>query len=213
MLRAQLALAPIVLLSVVVLRAQAGSGAPRMSEAVGPARCVRCHIDEARWWTQTDGPPPRGHVNALTQLESPQARRYVQRTGASDVYDARSGCVTCHATMVRGMAQEGVSCESCHGAGSGYLQVHAQPGAYRLAVGAGMEDVVGQVNVWGRRCLECHLVKDQKLVAAGHSSGRAFDLGQKYELVAVHWKRRYSAEAVTAAGREIALSMRARADR
>jgi hypothetical protein len=211
--RAQLALVPIVLVSIVVLRAQAGSGAPRTTEVVGPAGCVRCHIDEARWWTKSDGPPPLGHVNALTQLESPQARQYVQRTGVIDAYDPKSGCVTCHATTMRGMAQEGVSCESCHGAGSGYLQVHAQPGAYRLAVGAGMEDVVGQVNVWGRRCLECHLVKDQKLIAAGHSSGRTFDLGQKFKPVALHWKRRYSAEAVTAAGREIAQSMQTRADR
>ena len=172
-------------------------------EIVGPARCVRCHTDEMAWWTTSDGPPPNGHVNALLQLESPAAKRYLQRLGMRGAYEPGGSCVTCHATSFKGDAREGVSCESCHGPGGGYLEVHAQPGAYRLAVSAGMADLIGRVNAWVARCLECHFVKDERLVAAGHSSGRAFDLGAAFTSVARHWKRTYDASVVAAAGRAL----------
>jgi hypothetical protein len=179
-------------------------------EALGPSRCVRCHVDEVSWWVTADGPPPRGHVSALLQLESADARRYARRLGLGDVYDVNASCVTCHATVFRGDAREGVSCESCHGPASDYLDVHAEPGAYRLAVAAGMADVVGDVRAWAQRCLTCHLITDRRLIDAGHSSGRAFELGEKFQVVALHWKRTYPADAVSAAGREIVAGMLAR---
>ncbi len=172
-------------------------------EAIGPSRCVRCHAKEWAWWEKTDGPPPRGHVNALRQLESPEARRYAARLGVADAFAANGSCVACHATVFRGEAREGVSCESCHGPGAGYLDVHAQPGAYRLAVSAGMLDTVGNAGAWARRCLDCHRIADRRLLAAGHSSGRTFDLSKAYEVVSRHWKRRYTREAVAAAARDI----------
>jgi hypothetical protein len=146
-------------------------------------------------------------VSALRQLESADARRYAQRLRIRDVFDANVNCVTCHATVFRGDAREGVSCESCHGPGSGYLDVHAQPGAYQLAVAAGMADIVGNVGMWARRCLSCHVITDRRLIGAGHSSGKPFELGEKFPVVAKHWKKTYSAHAVSAAGRDVAAAM------
>lgn len=181
-------------------------------ETVGPSRCVRCHAAETSWWLEIDGPPPRGHVNALQQLDTPDARRYAARLGIRDVYDTAGTCVACHATVFRGEAREGVSCESCHGPAAGYLEVHARPGAYRLAVAAGLEDLAGNVPGWARRCMACHLVTDAPLIRAGHSSGRDFDLGGKFPVVARHWKRTYPAGEVSAAGREAAAALSAQPD-
>jgi len=199
LLRVSLGIAGVALLT--MHAAPPGLAAPRATEALGPARCAGCHPDEVAWWTTADGPPPRGHVNALLLLESAEGRRYARRTGVTDVYATKASCVACHATVFKGAAQEGVSCESCHGEGSGYVQVHTQPGAYRLAVAAGMTDVRGHSKTWAARCLECHIVKDTGLVAAGHSSGQPFDLGHKFLPVAGHWKRHYSPEDVRAAAR------------
>jgi hypothetical protein len=174
---------------------------------LGPSQCVRCHTPQAAWWVNDDGPPPRGHVSTLLQLETADARRYAQRLGLADVYATSASCVTCHATVFRGDAREGVSCESCHGAGSAYLEVHAQPGAYRLAVDAGMTDLVGNVKAWTTRCLECHLITDAPLVAAGHSTGKTFNLADKYRVVAKHWKQTYQPDAVAAAAREATIRM------
>jgi Cytochrome c554 and c-prime len=180
---------------------------PPPAEAVGPSQCVRCHPKEAAWWQTVDGPPPHGHINALAQLETQDAHRYAQRLGVRDVYDTKAGCVTCHATVFRGSAREGVSCEGCHGPASGYLLPHEEVGAYRFAVSAGMADLVGNVNAWAARCLSCHLVTDAALVAAGHSSGKTFDLADKSRVVSRHWTHSYTPVAISTAGRSAAAAM------
>ena len=83
-----------------------------------------------------DGPPPKGHVNALKQLESADARSWAKKLGVKNVYDTAGRCVRCHAAVVSGDAAAGVTCESCHGPGRGYAVVHQDKGAYANAVAA-----------------------------------------------------------------------------
>jgi len=173
---------------------------------LGPNKCKDCHDHEQEklWWEKKDGPPPNGHINALNQLDNENTRKYAKAFGysADDVYEPGNACARCHATVFRGEANAGVSCESCHGPGSGYVDVHQQKGAYKQAVALGMFDTVGQLGSWARLCMSCHVVDDAKLVAAGHPSGDDFDLGQKFAPV-VHWKAVYEQSAVRSAARPV----------
>jgi hypothetical protein len=178
----------------------------------GPAACLNCHTHarEKRWaesgelaevaklWP--DKGKTAGHINADSQLADPRAAGYAKAIGVSDPYDANGRCVTCHATVVNGDPQSGVTCEACHGASSGYLTVHQTAGAYQQAVAAGMIDVRRGPSEWAKQCLGCHIVNDQKLVAAGHYSGRDFNLQEKYRPVSLHFaKSRPAAEVAAAA--------------
>ena len=100
---------------------------------VGPGKCTDCHDhrDEKEWSEKRDG-DGRGkqHINALNQLADPKSDGWAKAIGLADPYDVRGTCVKCHATVVRGSPDFGISCESCHGAGRDYLQPHQEKGAY-----------------------------------------------------------------------------------
>jgi Cytochrome c554 and c-prime len=157
---------------------------------LGPNKCVNCHDHdpEKKWWEKEDGPPPKGHINALNQMETPKSAVYAKAIGLADPYDVKGSCVRCHATVFKGEANAGISCESCHGPGSGYIDVHQEKGAYQKALAVGLLDVVKKPQTWAPICMDCHVMDDAKLVAAGHPSGDDFDLGAKYPIVAKHFK-------------------------
>src|SRR5439155_24252163 len=111
--------------------------------------------------------------------EDRMAPGYAKAIGLADPYDLRGSCVKCHATVFKGDANAGVSCESCHGAGSGYLEPHQRRGSYQTAVSLGMNAMRGNYVVWAKLCLDCHVIADKKLVAAGHVSGADFEIGAK----------------------------------
>ena len=100
-------------------------------------------------------------------------------------------------------ATRNVGCESCHGPASGYVKSHQTKGAYTASLSVGMIDLVGKVPAWVQQCTSCHVVDDQKLIAAGHPSGDDFDLGMKYSPVALHFKKKYSAADVSGIGRQM----------
>ncbi len=77
----------------------------------------------------------------------------------------------CHATVFSGDANAGVSCETCHGAGSDYVEPHQQKGTHARSVTLGLFDTRGNLSVWAKMCVDCHIMKDAKLIAAGHKSG------------------------------------------
>jgi len=105
--------------------------------------------------------------------------------------------------VVRGSADDGVTCESCHGPGSGYLVPHQSKGSYQAAVGLGMNDVVKKPAEWTRDCIVCHVLGanagDDKLAGAGHPTGKDFDVSKKYAPVALHFLSKYTANEVAAA--------------
>jgi hypothetical protein len=177
---------------------------------VGPGKCTDCHDhrDEKEWSEKRDG-DGRGkqHINALNQLADPKSDGWAKAIGLGDPYDARGSCVKCHATVVRGSPDFGISCESCHGPGRDYLQPHQEKGSYEKSLPLGMRDVWKKPDNWVRDCLECHVLGDNptdpKLAAAGHPTGANFTIGTKFVPVAGHWTSKYTANQITALGAPI----------
>ena len=159
----------------------------------GPTECGSCHDheDELEWYDKRDGENGKLHKLAKKQLNDPKADTYATALGV-DKLALDGTCVKCHATVVRAKASFGISCESCHGAGSEYFSPHQEKGAYQKAVGLGMLDVRGKPDAWVKDCLECHVLgkypTDPKLAAAGHPTGADFAVGRKFNTVAQHWQ-------------------------
>ncbi len=176
-------------------------------EFVGPGKCTDCHDhkDEKEWSEKRDGDGKgKQHLNALNRLSDAKADNYAKALGLADVYDVKGTCVKCHATVVRGSADFGISCESCHGAGKDYLKPHQEKGAYLASLSLGLKDTVKKPEAWVRDCVSCHVLGenpgDAALIKAGHSSGDQFDLGQKFQPVSSHWTSKYTANQVAALG-------------
>jgi len=186
-----------------LLLGAAAFAAPRARAAdfVGPNKCMGCHDHEPQkdWAEKKEG--PKGHLNALSQLEDKKSAGYAKAIGLADPYDLKGSCVKCHATVFKGDANAGVSCETCHGRGSDYLEPHQQKGSYQKAVSLGMFDTRGNYGVWAKMCLDCHIMTDKKLVAAGHVSGADFEVSAKSFGQVVHWKPQYDKAALAAAGK------------
>ena len=176
-------------------------------EFVGPGKCTDCHDhkDEKEWSEKRDGDGKgKQHLNALNQLSDAKAETYAKAVGVADIYDTKSSCVRCHATVVRGSADFGVSCESCHGAGKDYLKPHQEKGAYQASLALGLNDTVKKPDAWLKICVSCHVLGDDPgdaaLIKAGHASGADFDFGVKFQPVASHWTSKYTANQIAALG-------------
>jgi hypothetical protein len=163
---------------------------------LGPNKCISCHDhDKQKDWSAKDS-----HTKALQQLEDKNAAKYAKAIGLADPYNLKGACVACHATVFNGDANAGVSCETCHGAGSDYVEPHQQKGSYAKAVPLGMFDTRGNYAVWAKMCNECHILRDQKLIAAGHKSGADFEVGAGSKKI-VHWAPAYDFAQLSAAAR------------
>ena len=176
----------------------------RAQTVVGPSKCTACHDHDrqtAKW--QKEEPlqyKDKAHYNTRKQLDGAKAGTYAKAIGIADPYDVKGSCVTCHATVFRGDANAGVSCESCHGPASGYLEPHQVKGSYAKAVSTGLRDLKSKPPAIAKACVTCHLTTDKRLIAAGHPSGAEFDVGAGLKKV-VHWATTYDFAAVTAAGK------------
>lgn len=182
----------------------AGEPASAQYTAIGPSKCVACHDHSrqaAKW--QKEEPAAFGikaHFNTRKQLDGAKATTYAKAIGLADPYDLKGSCVRCHATVFRGDANAGVSCESCHGPASGYLDVHQVKGSHVKSVAAGLKDLREKPAVIARVCVDCHVTPDRRLAAAGHPSGSAFDAGASLQKI-VHWTVAYNYAQVSAAGK------------
>jgi len=174
---------------------------------LGPSKCVQCHDHErqARKWQKEEPAAQKGkaHFATLKQLDNPRSVQWAKAIGLADAYDVKGSCVKCHGTIFRGDANSGVSCESCHGPSSAYNDLHQEKGAYAKAVAAGMRDLKNKPAAVAKVCVECHVVPDKRLAAAGHPTGETFDAGVSLQKV-VHWATAYNFAQVTAAGKAAA---------
>ncbi len=155
--------------------------------------CGECHVSAFEVWKRT--PHARG-FKTLHRLKTAEAiaGRMGFRLIKRDSY-----CLTCHYTSTvqsdQLRAVSGVSCESCHGAGADWIDVHNDYGGKgfdhtneaaehraerRLrSTAAGMRRPADIYNL-ASTCFECHSVPDERLVNVGrHSIGSA-----GFELVA-----------------------------
>ncbi len=171
-------------------------------QTIGPGSCgtdqTKCHATENNWYKNDP------HKTSMDKLSDDQekAESYAEKAGigAANMYKGTSICMTCHGTAISGKegkeVEEGVSCESCHGPGSGYKEPHqegsgggaARPG-YVKGVAAGMSDFKRDKKVVATACVRCHYITDQKTLAAGHSMGEKFNYVSSLKKVAKHWKR------------------------
>jgi len=135
---------------------------------VGVKKCKTCHKTEKignqfKVWGEAK------HANALKSLSSEKALEYAKKNGIADpTKDAK--CLNCHATLEtidkklldpkhKMTVEEGVSCESCHGAGSEYKKTKVMSkkkyaadwdAQHKLALAAGL--LVPNEKV----CVTCH---------------------------------------------------------
>lgn len=105
-------------------------------------------------------------------------------------------CLKCHATAVpvtqRGLKfdiNDGVGCESCHGAAGRWLEPHTRKDwAHEQSVKLGMYDNRSLVKR-AENCLRCHSGIDHNLLAAGHPD-IVFELDTFSGAMPKHWKEK-----------------------
>ncbi|HEY9553519.1 MAG TPA: multiheme c-type cytochrome [Allosphingosinicella sp.] len=163
------------------------------STLVGVATCggTTCHgrseadgkivrQDELMIW-QDPSSPSGAHSRAWQVLTEPRSRAIAQRLGIGEAASAPM-CLGCHATPAAGgsrgsrfQTSDGVGCEACHGAASGWLSSHYAVGASHAAnVSRGMiplDNPKARASV----CLDCHFGSadpgqfvNHRIMAAGH---------------------------------------------
>jgi hypothetical protein len=180
-------------------------GSPALAQGIlGPGRCIGCHDhqEQTRKW-QADEPARlgnRAHFTAMGRLDDARARDFAKAIGLPSPYSSEGACVRCHATVFRGRANAGVSCESCHGPSARWIELHQEKDASDRSVAAGLTALKGRVEAVARLCVSCHAVEDARLVAAGHPSGADFDAGRGLREI-VHWAAPYDYARVSAAAR------------
>ena len=126
---------------------------------VGTKTCAMCHKAKDKGeafviWQKSV------HANAYKTLESEASKKIAKEKGLSKPPAESPECLKCHVTG-GGVAKnvdktfdmkEGVTCEACHGAGSGYKTLHSKAENKAKAVAAGMiaDDAAEKT------CVTCH---------------------------------------------------------
>ena len=164
-----------------------GLAAPANPDSVlGTQACVKCHANEIKVWEKTP------HFRTFDELHRrPEAKQIAKKLGLKSIkHDGR--CVNCHYTQQQDAsgahhAIAGVSCESCHGAAKGWVDIHHDYGGEGItrltetpehkkqriaaAVAAGMRNPANVFSV-AQSCLRCHTTADEELVnVGGHTAG------------------------------------------
>jgi len=160
--------------------------------SVTPRKLLGVRQDEYFIWQKRDL-----HAQAYAVLFNDRSRVIARRLRLGQAGDSQR-CTGCHALAVpprrqRGPLEleDGVSCESCHGAASGWLEGHrSESWMHEQSVTAGMTDL-RDVAVRAAVCLSCHLgsagkTVDHELIAAGHPP-LAFELDNYSEAMPAHW--------------------------
>jgi hypothetical protein len=168
------ALAASLLLALAVFLSPAGAQQGAPAHYVGVATCggSTCHgrseangkivrQDELRLW-QDPSSPAGAHSRAWRVLAEPRARAIAARLGIGEAASAPM-CLGCHATPAspgargaRFQLSDGVGCESCHGAASGWLASHyAVGGVHSANVARGLVPL-DDPRALAALCLDCH---------------------------------------------------------
>jgi hypothetical protein len=173
-----------------------GAGGPAGNATLGPQSCQggNCHVKPNRWWPGDDH-----NQTVRTFFTEPKYAALLGSLGIgdSDFAAINSRCMTCHGTVRSDApgspAEDGVSCESCHGPAGAYLKPHQEKGqierAYREFGLRRLEDA----KVRGKVCVACHYIPEKTLIDAAHPAGWGVDEVTKYTTgvqrkIAGHWE-------------------------
>ena len=136
--------------------------------------------DEIATW-QEPSSVAGAHSRAFAVLAGPRGKAIAASLGLGAATSAPA-CLGCHATYepqaakgARFQLSDGVGCESCHGASSGWLAVHyAKPATHASNVRAGLTPL-RDPQVRAKVCLDCHYGSTatgqfvtHAMMAAGH---------------------------------------------
>ncbi len=162
------------------------------SQVIGSNKCIECHESEIEAWQGSQ------HFANKDLHQNEKAAEIARNMGISSPAKIRTSglCTQCHYTVQKmGSAPakviDGVSCESCHGGGKDWLDLHntgdrresddsASTRSERVAAaaGAGMiyPDAIHKV---AANCYSCHIITNEDLVnKGGHPVG-----SDEFELV------------------------------
>ncbi|MGA8262640.1 MAG: multiheme c-type cytochrome [Arenicellales bacterium] len=158
------------------------------ADVVGPSKCADCHEGAIAVWRHTH------HYATYTQMpRNPKATVIARKMGLKRIKEG-SLCLDCHFTtqMKDGKREAiaGISCESCHGAGKGYVDVHSNYSGKKKNTESKAEaaarweksEKAGMIRPkmmyrWAKNCYSCHIVPQEKLVnVGGHPAGSPFEL-------------------------------------
>ena len=141
-------------------------------------------------WSQKDF-----HTKAFTILLGARSQRIAENLSAAPA-ETSARCTVCHAPFQsvapsrlgpEAHPDEGVSCETCHGAASGWLRGHTRKDwTYNTRVGAGMRDL-RSIYVRAAACAACHQYLEPALLKAGHPD-LFFELDSQSVAEPKHWK-------------------------
>lgn len=133
--------------------------APAAHQYVGAKKCKMCHNAEkggAQFtkWTESK------HAKALETLGSEEAKKIAAEKKIADPATSAE-CLSCHQTgygepadhLAASYVAEGVTCESCHGAGADYIKMKTMAGIRDKSLKA--EDY-GLVMPTKETCEKCH---------------------------------------------------------
>jgi hypothetical protein len=135
------------------------------------------------------------HVRAFAILLTPRSKAITDALAHPVDPAVNDRCTVCHspvATLPPGRlvtktrADEGVSCESCHGPASGWLRSHTRKDyTYAQRVASGMNDLR---DVYGRAnsCVACHENLAPDIASAGHPE-LIFELDSQTVSEPPHW--------------------------
>ena len=178
--------------------------------AKGTELCVRCHRSEQSEWVDvatTKAWRHDAHSRAHLALEPDNPRTRGMEVALGITAARTAACVACHTHPAGEPAileeteavHAGISCETCHGAGSGYFEPHMErrwrflPSAEKESLG--MRDLRNPVRK-AENCLGCHLgdvpsgkVVTHAMYAAGHPPLPAFEPESFGVAMGPHWKR------------------------
>ena len=148
-------------LILVFVVAFSGIAQDKKSKYVGVKKCVTCHKSEKQG-KQKDIWKKSNHSKAYTQLTSKEGLAKAKAMGIEDPTKSEK-CLSCHAPefdkkdlwQKNFKIEEGIQCETCHGAGSAYkkkkiMQDHAK------AVANGL------LETDEKTCLNCHKKDNQE---------------------------------------------------
>lgn len=147
--------------------------------------------DQAIIWEKKDV-----HSRAHAILSTARSQRIADALKIDDPTKS-ARCNVCHSPMkalppsrfVAGAhADNGVSCESCHGAAEPWLRFHTRTDVtHEQRVSAGLReltDLYGRANA----CIACHMNIDAELVATGHHPEMFFELDGQMNAQPPHYK-------------------------
>ena len=135
------------------------------------------------------------HTKAYAVLLNARSERIAEGLGIAAAQSS-ARCTICHSPMQSvapsrlapgAHPDEGVSCETCHGAAGGWLRGHTRTDwNYNTRVAAGMRDL-RNLYVRANACVACHQNLASELLKAGHPD-LFFELDGQSVAEPKHWK-------------------------